>query len=213
MKIHTTHTTTSNGDMSGNEQREESFDAYYKKVINMQDRLERINVVAQTLEKKYQDYRETREFVYFLRNVEEIFAHAAEEKWSVERTEDEMIKSEIYLLSKMSGIEEGVFLSIYEEFTRVSHDVEKIQIVAKELMDRYPGDESPNRECREFIAYARDALLVFAHTLQGDREFDEVTEAKMQIIRVRMESMASDDVPPLQLLQQIYDEFMQEIRK
>lgn len=207
--MNATHT-QSNDDR---EYREENFDAYYKKVVGMQDHLERIHIVAETLEKRYQDYRETREFVYFLRNIEEIFAHAKQEKWSVERTEEEMIKGEIYLLSKMSGIEEGVFLTIYEEFTHVSHDVERIQLIAKNLMDKYPGDESPNRECREFVGYARDALLVFAHTLHGEKAFDEITEAKAQIIRLRMESMASDNVPPLSLLQKIYEEFIIEIKK
>jgi hypothetical protein len=205
----------STSDATGNskEHREEDFDAYYKKIVSMQDHLERIQIVAQKLETKYSDYEETKDFVHFLCVTEEVFAHAEEEKWSVEKTEEEMIKSEIYLLSKMSGVGEEVFQAIYSEFTQVSQDVEKIQGIAKRLLERYPSEESPDRECREFIVYVRDALLVFAHTLHGEKAFDEITEAKTQIIRLRMESMAADNKPPLNILQGIYKEFLEEIHR
>lgn len=193
------------------EHREENFESYYKKIISMQDHLERIQIVTQKLEAKYADYEETKNFVQFLRTVEEVFAHAEKEKWSVERTEDEMIKSEMYILSKMSGVGEEVFQAIYDEFTYTSHDVEKIQIIAKQLLDQYPAEESPDRECREFIMYIRDALLVFAHTLQGEKAFDEITEAKTQIIHLRMEAMAADNKPPLNMLEDIYKEFLDEL--
>lgn len=200
------------GGVQNPEHREEDFDAYYKKVISMQDHLERIQIVTQKLEAKYADYEETKNFLHFLQTVEEVFAHAEKEQWSVERTEDEMIKSEMYILSKMSGVGEEVFQSIYDEFTHTSHDVEKIQIIAKQLLDKYPHEnESPDRECREFIMYVRDALLVFAHALQGEQAFDEITEAKAQIIHLRMELMAADNRPPITILEGIYKEFVDEL--
>jgi hypothetical protein len=210
MAVNAVHTAQANEDR---ENRECDFDAYYRKIIDMQDRLERIRIVAEALDQRYKDYQETRDFVYFLRNVEEIFVHASEERWSMEKTEEEMIKSEIYLLSKTSGVEESVFLSIYEEFAHTSHDVEKIQFIARKLQDQYSGEDERDGECRDFIAYVRDTLLVFAHALHDEKEFDEIIEIKARIIRLHMEAIASDNVPPLELLQEIYLEFMREIKK
>ncbi len=207
------NTQTQNPDTESREKREENFDAYYKKVVSMQEHLERIHIVTEQLENKYDDYKETKEFVRFLKSIEEVFAHAANEKWSVEKTESEMIKSEIYLLSQISGVDEMVFLAIYEEFTHASHDVEKIQIIAKKLMDKYTEDIPHYIECKEFIMYVRDALLVFAHSLSGEKAFDEVDEAKSRIIRLRMELMAADNQPPLKLLESIYTEFVDELKK
>jgi hypothetical protein len=193
-------------------EKEENFDQYYQKVISMNDHLERIKIVSERLERKYADYRETKEFVGFLRSIEEVFAHAEKEKWSVEKTQDEMIKSEIYLLSQISGVDEAVFQSIYQEFTNASGDVARIQTIAKDLMDRYADENTAYaKECVDFIMFVRDSLLVFSHTISGDESFDEISEAKTQIIRLRMESMAADNNPPLPVLQKIYEEFMEEL--
>lgn len=194
--------------------REENFDVYYKKVIGMQDRLERIRLVSEALEERYVEYQETREFVHFLRNVEEVFAHADAEKWSVEKTEEGVIKSEIYLLSQISGIEEEVFYAIYEEFVRASHNVEKIQLIAQELLKKYAHeDDVVHQECRNFVMFVRDVVLMFARTMKGDVTIDQIDEAKTQIIHLRMETMAADNIPPLHVLQKIYHEFLEEINK
>jgi hypothetical protein len=201
---------SSHGDLGNKDQREETFDAHYKKLISAQERLERVNIVTETLKKRYEDYQETREFVDFLKSIEEVFAHAEKELWSVERTQDELIKSEIYLLSRQTGVEEDIFAKIYDEFKDASHNVEKIQDIANRLMEKYATeDEAHAKECHDFIMYVRDSLLVFAHAISGKEAFDEITEAKEQIIHLRMESMAADNKPPLNILQNIYSEFKQ----
>lgn len=194
--------------------RAENFDAYYKDhVVSMHERLERINIVTEVLKKRYEDYEETKAFVDFLQSVEKVFAQATDEKWSVERTEDEMIKSEIYLLSTMSGVGEEVFTAIYTEFKDASNNVEKIQDTANTLMNKYTEGTPNYEECHNFIMYVRDSLLVFTQALSGDKAFDEISEVKDQIIRLRMETMAADNKPPFNVLQKIYEEFIEELRK
>lgn len=200
-------------DTKSKEKREKSFDEYYKKIISTQEHLERISIVMEKLKKRYEDYEETLVFVEFLGSVEEVFANAEKEKWSVEKTQDEMIKSEIYLLSKMSGVDEDVFVKIYSEFQSASNNVEKIQEIANMLMKKYTEDVSYAKECRDFIMYVRDSLLVFSQALSGNEAFDEIGEVKAQIIRLRMEAMAADNKPPLNVLQKIYKEFVEELQK
>ena len=201
-------------DLGTKEQREESFDEHYKKLISSQDRLERVTIVTDMLKKRYEDYEETKEFVDFLRSIEEVFAHAEKEVWSVERTQEELIKSEIYLLSQQTGVEEDVFEGIYAEFKDASQNVQKVQDIASSLIDKYSEEEQAHqKECRDFIVYVRDSLLVFARALSGDKAFDEISEAKEQIIKLRMETMALDNKPPLNILQKIYKEFLEELGK
>lgn len=206
-------TDTNSSDERSREQREKSFDDYYKKVISTQEHLERINIVTESLKKRYEDYDETKLFVEFLRSVEEVFVHAENERWSVEKTQDEMIKSEIYLMSKMSGVDEVVFINIYEEFQKASQSAEKVQSVAHDMLTQYDSNDPESQACREFIMFVRDSLLVFMQTLSGSEAFDEVSEAKDQIIKMRMESIASNNQPPINVLQNIYRDFVEELKK
>lgn len=180
--------------------------------MELQTYTERLNIAAEMLEKKYGDYRETKEFIGFLRNVEEVFAAALKNHWTVERTQDEMIRSEIYLLSQVSGVDEEVFLHIYEEFKATSSSVKVIQETADRLLAAYAGDEDPNPECREFITFVRDTILLFAKTKAGDTNFDEIIEVKQAMIYARMLTLAEDNDPPMHVLQSIFEEFTAVVR-
>ncbi len=190
----------------------ENFEKYYReKIIATQEKLERISVVTELLKKRYEGYEETEAFIDYLRSVEEVFTHAEKEQWSVEKTQDELIKSEIYLMAQTTGIDEAVFQDIYMEFRSSSNEVARIQNIANEMIAKY-ADGEHGEECRDFIMYVRDSLLVFAHTIDGDERFDEISEVKEQIIKLRMERMAADNQPPLTLLQKIYDEFVKALQ-
>lgn len=195
------------------EKREKDFEAYYREVMELQPHSERLDIVTEMLEKKYGEYKETKEFIGFLRNVEEIFASALRNRWTVEKTQDELIKGEIFLLSEISGVEEEVFLHIYEEFTAVSGSVQAVQDVTRRLMDQYAGDTPPNPECREFIVFVRDTILLFAKTMAGDTSFDEIIEVKKAIIHAHMMAHAEDNEPPLEVLQAIVEEFSAAVRR
>ena len=202
-----THTTTT----PSGDQREKTFDEYYREVMALQPHSERFDIAEEVLKKKYGDYRETKEFIGFLRNVEEIFAAALKNKWTVEKTQDEMIKSEIYLLSQSSGVDEEVFLHIYEEFKVTSSNVQTIQETADRLLEVHAGDEPPHPECREFISFVRDTILLFAKTKAGDTAFDEIIEVKQAMIYARMLKIAEDNDPPMEVLQNIFEEFTKAI--
>ena len=112
--------------------------------------------------------------------VEEVFAYAEKEKWSVEKTQKEMIESEIYIISRTTGIDEELIRTIRREFKEANGDIEKIQNIAQVLIQKYDGNaECP--VCVDFIRYIRDSLLIFSRTISGDPTVDETFEAKDQI--------------------------------
>ncbi len=121
------------------DRREKTFDEHYREVMELKPYTERLDIAAEMLEKKYGDYRETKAFIAFLRSVEEVFAAALKNHWTVEKTQDEMIRSEIYLLSQVSGVDEEVFLHIYDEFKTASGNVQTIQETADRLLTAYAG--------------------------------------------------------------------------
>lgn len=201
-----------NVDAPSAKQKRDNFDSYYNKMMSLQEQLKRINIVSDVLKKKYEEYDETSDFVNFLHAIEEVFAYAQKEKWSVEKTQNEMIESEIYIISRTTGIDEDVFRVIHNEFAQATNDIEKIQSIANTLMQKYDGDEECP-VCKDFIAYIRDSLLVFSQTISGNTDFDEISEAKEKIIQLRMERMSVDGEPPMEVLQRIYDDFVVELHK
>lgn len=198
------------------ERRESTFDEYYKeKILATKNDVERVNIVCDKLKSKYEDYEETKEFIDYLKSIESVFMSAEKESWSVEKTEDEMIKGQIYLMSQATGIDEEIFVSIYEEFSQTSHNVEKIQAIASVLIEKY-SDVKDCFECEgciEFIKYVKDALLVFSRSLEGNEAFDEISEVKMEFIKLQMQKMSEDDRPPFEILQDIYEDFVDGLKK
>ncbi len=198
------------------EKREKTFDEYYReKILATESAVERINIVCEKLKHKYEEYEETEEFIEYLKSIESVFVTAKKESWSVEKTEDELIRGEIYLMSQSTGIDEEIFVSIYDEFSQTSHDVEKIQKIADTLVERYSDIEDcfECEGCIEFIKYVKDALLVFAKSLEGNEAFDEIGEVKMEFIKLQMQKLSEDDRPPFEVLQEIYEEFVTELKK
>jgi hypothetical protein len=193
-------------------QKEAQFDSYYDTIMTLDEQLERITLVSNMLKKKYEEYAETGDFVNFLHAVEEVFAYAKKENWSVEKTQKEMIESEIYIISRTTGIDEEIFRKIRREFKQADNDIKKIQDIANNLSKKYDNnDDCP--VCVDFIRYVKDSLLIFSRAISGDTAFDELDEAKEGIIKMRMEEMARDGAPPMEVLQQIYDDFVTELRK
>jgi len=198
------------------ERRESTFDEYYKeKILATKNDVERVNIVCDKLKSKYEDYEETKEFIDYLKSIESVFMSAEKESWSVEKTEDEMIKGQIYLMSQATGIDEEIFVSIYEEFSQTSHNVEKIQAIASVLIEKYSDVEDcfECEGCIEFIKYVKDALLVFSRSLEGNEAFDEISEVKMEFIKLQMQKMSEDDRPPFEILQDIYEDFVDGLEK
>jgi len=198
------------------EKREKTFDEYYnERFVETNDKIKRIDIVYEQLKHKYADYEATQTFMEYLCSVEKVFAQAEKENWSIEKTEDEMIKGEIYIMAQTTGIDESIFEKIYISFQQANHDVAKIQETANLLIEKYSNIEDcfECEDCKEFIAYVRESLLVFSKTFTGDKNFDEISEVKSQLIQVRMKSMAIDGKPPLEILQDIYNDFMSALKE
>ncbi len=175
------------------EKKEKTFDEYYKQTIRAaESEKRRMDIVCEKLIQKYEDYDQTKAFIEYLRSVESVFMNAESGAWSVEKTQDEMIKAEIYLISHETGIDEQIFAGIYEEFRQVSNNVKKIQEIANQLIERYSNIEDCMEcdDCRKFIVYVRDALLVFSKSIEGDERFDEISEVKDEMIKKRMQKFA-----------------------
>lgn len=198
------------------EKKEKTFDEAYKEQFSeMKDGMEGINIVCEKLKLKYEDYEYTEIFIEYLRSVETVFMHAEQGNWSVERTQDEMIKGEIYIIAQDTGIDEEIFLNIYEEFRLVKNDVDKIDEIAKRLMDKYSNIEDclECEDCKQFIEYVKESLLLFSKTFSGDEGFDEVSEVKEEAIFIKMKMIARDGKPPIEVLKEIYDEFLNKLKK
>ncbi len=196
-------------------ERKDTFEEHYEKLIRNRNKIERVDIVFEQLKQKYEDYDAIEAFIEYLRSIEKIFAQAEGGKWSIEKTEDEMIKGEIYLISQSTKIDEEIFNTIYEEFKSASHDVEKIQEIANKLIEKYSNIEDCFEcdDCKEFIVFVRESLFVFSKTFQGNVDFDELGEVKTQLIRRQMNSMAIDGKPPLEVLQDIYNDFTNALKE
>ena len=195
---------------------EKTFDEYFRqRMMSAKNSLERINIVCEKLKRKYEHYEETKEFIDYLKSVESVFINAENGSWSIEKTQDELIKAEIYLMSQSTGIDEDIFKSIYDEFVATNKDIAKIQEIADKLIEKYSNIEDcfECEDCKKFIIYVKDALLVFAKSLSGDEQFDELVEVKEEVIKMQMQRMAEDDRPPLQILQEIYIDFITQLKK
>lgn len=179
-----------------------NFDAQYRKMLNVQERVERIEVVASKLKDRYRQYADTASFVEYLRATDEIFARAESEHWTIEKTEHEMIQGEMYLMSLQSGIDEDVFHNIYEEFRAMNTTARRIQVVAKRLIEKYAVEY--DGAARKFITYIKDYLLIFSQALEGEISLDETKE---QVIRARMRVLGEHRTPPEHVLERIYKEF------
>lgn len=196
------------------ETKEKSFDKRYSEMLRTaKDEKHRMDLVCERLMQKYEDYDQTKTFVEYLRSIESVFMNAEKGKWSVEKTEEEMIRAEIYLMSRSTGIDEQVFLSIYEEFRQTNHDVKKVQEISDQLIEKYSNikDCLECDDCKEFIMYVRDALLTFAKSIEGNEHFDEIAEVKEAMIKKQMKKFAEDNKPPLEILEEIYSEFTSEM--
>ncbi|XLQ20365.1 MAG: hypothetical protein ACKUBY_01115 [Candidatus Moraniibacteriota bacterium] len=205
---------TQKTDENNMERKEKTFDEVYnERVASNQNAMERVNIVAEKLKSKYEEYDATEAFVEYLSSIERIFSRSEKENWSVERTQDEMIKGEIYIMSQTTGIDEEIFNSIYEEFKATNNNVSKIQEIANELMKKYEAVEDcfECEDCRKFIMYVKESLLMFQKTLSGNSSFDELDEVKAASIKIKMNVMAKDGKPPVEILQNIYDDFMEGI--
>lgn len=172
-------------------------------MVSKQERVERIELVASKLKDRYKKIPEAELFVEYLRATDQIFARAESERWSIERTEREMIEGEIYLMSLHTGFEEDVFTQVYDEFMSMNQGAQRVQVVAKKLQDKYRGKY--DEKVVDFISYMRDYLLIFTQSMETNLSLDATKE---EIIHARMQVVSASGTPPIHLLETVYSEFV-----
>lgn len=178
----------------------ENFDAVYRKELELQRELEKIEIAYVKTVEKYGEYSDLKSFVEYLRTVEKVFTEAKFRNWDAERNKNELIKAKINLLSADGIMAEDILNSIYDDFKKAGSDVGKVYVVVNQLLEKY----QENAECKEFILYLQYLYINFQSALE---EKISMSDLKTRLIKARMEVLASDGNPELIVLERIYDEF------
>lgn len=180
----------------------ENFEEIYQKELQIQREIESIEATAAKLKEKYKDYEDLSSFVDYLKATEEIFLRAKVFQWGKAQVEDELLKSEIYLMSLGSKLDRGIFDSIRSDFKATHYDIDKVYAAANALLAKY-GD---NDECKLFISYIRDIMVLFS---QGRTMETEVI--KEGLIKVKIKFLSADGDPEESVLERIYQEFKESL--
>jgi hypothetical protein len=178
----------------------------YHKKLSVQEQMERTRLVREELMEKYSNYEQTKKFISFIASTENLYSQAESEHWDTDTLEKKMIESEIYLMSVESGIDEDIFRAIYDDFRATEVSVQHIQIIAKELIEKYEACGVP---CIEFINYLRDFILIFSHA-HDDHSYT-LDEQRADLVRARMRAIADQGAPDITVLEEIYAEFSRQL--
>jgi len=180
----------------------ESFEEIYQKELQIQREIESIEATAAKLKEKYKDYAELGSFVDYLKATEEVFLRAKVYQWGKTQVEDELLKSEIYLMSIGSKLDREVFDSIHSDFKATHYDINKIYKVAESLESKYGIDN----ECKVFVKYMRDIMVLFSQGRTKDTEF-----LRDGLLKAKIKFLSADGIPEETLLEKIYQEFKENL--
>lgn len=187
-----------------NLQQENEIENFEKNLFESSRKVELIEVVAKKLEKKYENYKELRNFIEYLKGIEKIFQDAESGGWEKERIKEELIGSYIYLLSAESKIDQGVFNSIYSDFKATYTDIRDIYSVAAHLIDKYI---SPIE--MEFIEYLRDIYAIFH---ESEKSGEDLTRTKDKVIQTKVKALSAKGLDQKKM-EEIFEEFKKELAK
>lgn len=199
-------------DQNHKENGNENFDAAYKKMMEagfetrLKSQMEKIELAyARTLE-KYGEYTDCKSFVEYLRTIEKVFTEAKFRSWDADKSKDELIKSKIKIMSEISPVGESTLVSIYDDFKKAGTDIGKIYEIINILLEKYQD----NSDCKEFILYVQYLFINFHNAQQESMSMDDLKE---KLVRARMDVLVSDGDPDLLLLENIYSEFKELMKK
>jgi len=179
---------------------DEAFDKNYRREMELQQELEKVELAYAKTAEKYAEYEDCRSFVEYLRTIEKIFTEAKFRNWNAERNKDELIMAKIKIIAESSSMNEDVLNSIYDDFKKSGATIGKISEIVKQLIEKYGTDQ----ECNELILYIQYLFINFNNAEQERMDPDEL---KDRLIRARMEVLSSDGKPRLITLENIYKEF------
>ena len=176
---------------------EQRFEEGHEKSVELQQKIEEIEVAISRVRERYEQYEEILGFIEYLRATEKIFVQARENKWDAGTLKEKLIESDIEALSRRLHLEKDIFYAIYRDFQQCRNDIHAVYEVANELLEKYKDCSY----CKQFIEYIRDVYLTFIHITEAQRP---LYEAHDRIIKARMAVLASQgavDLAQLELRQ------------
>lgn len=159
-----------------------------------------VDLVAEKLKEKYAGYRETVEFIEYLRATEILFARSASAGSPFEETKKETIRFDIQNLAEQTKLDPGLFESIYTDFQAAHSTTSAVYSIADSLKEKYA--DSP--DCVALVVYLREVFALFAQSTQDHWELDKVHE---HLVRVKMQFLCSNGYPEMSTLEAVYNEF------
>jgi len=172
--------------------------------IEAEHELKKIDIVAAKLTEKFGEYEALKSFVVYLASMEKVFARCRIYDSSPTTIKDEIIKTEMQLFSADTALDEDILKSIKDDFSVVYDTITQIYAIAEKLLQRF----SEKKECEKFIASLRDIAIVF---VQAHEKHFSINEIQDQIYRSQMKILSEDGDPEIALLENIYNEFKQEL--
>lgn len=181
-------------------------DKFFENQLKIEKEFEKIELVAEKITKKYNEYQSLQSFVSYLKGMEKLFAQAKIFNWNDTRTKEELIKAETHFFSLDSGVDEDIFLTIRDDFGLVYTTVKQVYEATEKLLEKYAACG----ECKEFIEYMKRISLLF---IEAKKENWDTRIIKENLYKYRMKKLSADGDPRLEVLEEVRMEFEKEISK
>jgi len=177
---------------------------HFEHEIQAERELEKIDIVAVKMAEKYGEYETLKSFVTYIASMEKVFARSRIYNSSPMTTKDEIIKTEMHLFSADTGLDEDMLISIRDDFGSVYLTVSQVYAITEKLIKKFSDKEG----CEEFISSLRDISLAF---IEAHEKHFTISEIQDRIYRSRMRAISASGDPDITLLENIYDEFKNEL--
>ena len=165
-----------------------------------------VELIASRLREKYK-YDELDSFVTYLESMEKFFLDAEKHHENGKQLKEDMIRTEMYLMSSSLGIDQQVLQAIYGKFQSLTSTVSDVHAIVEKLLAEYS-----DQGCQRFIQYLRDITVIFLG-YQEERVFtsEEIRAIIHQATEAKMKVLSADGTPDIAMLTQIKNEFFAEL--
>lgn len=172
------------------------------------ERRKSVELVASRLREKYK-YEDLSSFVGYLESMETFFLEVEKRHENGKQLKEDMIQTEMYLMSSSLHIDKQVLQDIYGKFQSLTTTVHDVHTIIEQLLSEYA-----DTECQIFIRYLRDITVIFLG-YQEERVFtsQEIRAIIQQATEAKMKVLSADGAPDPAMLAQIKAEFFAELEK
>ena len=173
-----------------------------------EERRKSVGLVASRLREKYK-YDELDNFVTYLESMEKFFLDAEKKHENGRELKEDMIQTEMYLMSNSLGIDQRVLQDIYAQFQFLATTMSDVHRIIEKLLTEYP-----EKEYWMFIQYLRDITVIFLG-YQEERVFtsEEIRSITRQATEAKMKILSVNGKPDPLILARIHAEFFSELEQ